>query len=182
MRELWRKVVLLVIDECSMVSTEMLQTIDAHLKLFRNNDRAPFGGVCVIMVGDLYQLPPVNGKALFHAQLHWPLLQLVDLEGNFRAAEDPTFAALLSRLRVANLTDEDESTLRRRAQSEPTAERSNAAMHLFPRRADVARHNADCVTRLASPDDEVPIVAVDQYNIPRVGPTADPEDVPDDDR
>eukprot|EP00971_Amphidinium_carterae_P143857 2850696-Amphidinium_carterae.1 len=66
MRELWRKVGLLVIDEASMVSAEMLETIDSHLKTFRKSE-LPFGGISVVLLGDLYQLPPVNGRPIFTA-------------------------------------------------------------------------------------------------------------------
>jgi ATP-dependent DNA helicase PIF1 len=49
----------LVIDEISMVSCEMLDAIDQFLRLNRRKPSKPFGGVQVIALGDLYQLPPV---------------------------------------------------------------------------------------------------------------------------
>lgn len=48
----------LVIDEVSMVRADMLDAIDFVLRSVRRR-AAPFGGVQVIMIGDLYQLPPV---------------------------------------------------------------------------------------------------------------------------
>lgn len=53
-----RSVDIMVIDEVSMVRCDMLDATDAILKHYRNNDR-PFGGVQLIMFGDLYQLSPV---------------------------------------------------------------------------------------------------------------------------
>lgn len=52
---------LLIIDEVSMLRTDMLDAIDDILRHFRNNHNEPFGGVQVLLIGDLFQLPPVVG-------------------------------------------------------------------------------------------------------------------------
>ena len=49
---------LLVIDEISMVRADLLDGVDSVLRRHRRNDR-PFGGVQLLMIGDLFQLPPV---------------------------------------------------------------------------------------------------------------------------
>lgn len=49
----------LIIDEISMVRCDMLDAIDMSLRVNRNDMVTPFGGVQVIMIGDLAQLPPV---------------------------------------------------------------------------------------------------------------------------
>lgn len=49
---------LLIIDEISMVRADILDAIDDILKRYRHNDR-PFGGVQLLMIGDIQQLPPV---------------------------------------------------------------------------------------------------------------------------
>ncbi len=49
---------LLIIDEISMVRADVLDGIDKTLKRFRNRNK-PFGGVQVLMIGDLQQLSPV---------------------------------------------------------------------------------------------------------------------------
>lgn len=48
----------LIIDEISMVRCDLLDAIDLVLRKYRNNQNA-FGGVQLLMIGDLYQLPPV---------------------------------------------------------------------------------------------------------------------------
>lgn len=58
-RELLRELELLVIDEVSMVRADMLDAIDAILRHFRRQPLIPFGGVQVLYIGDLFQLPPV---------------------------------------------------------------------------------------------------------------------------
>ncbi|RBL89659.1 helix-turn-helix domain-containing protein [Chitinophaga flava] len=59
---------LLIIDEVSMVRCDMLDAIDTILRHFRNKPLQPFGGVQVLFIGDLYQLPPVVPDA------EWQLL------------------------------------------------------------------------------------------------------------
>jgi ATP-dependent DNA helicase PIF1 len=49
---------LLIIDEVSMVRADVLDGVDAFLRLNRRSDAA-FGGVQIVLVGDLFQLPPV---------------------------------------------------------------------------------------------------------------------------
>lgn len=49
---------LLIIDEISMVRADILDAIDDILKRYRRNDK-PFGGVQLLMIGDIQQLPPV---------------------------------------------------------------------------------------------------------------------------
>ncbi|WP_091147350.1 ATP-dependent DNA helicase [Flavobacterium caeni] len=51
---------LLVIDEVSMVRCDMLDVIDKLLKTFRRTKFLPFGGVQVLLIGDTFQLPPVD--------------------------------------------------------------------------------------------------------------------------
>lgn len=58
-RELINELELLIIDEVSMVRCDMLDAMDAILRHFRKRLHEPFGGVQVLYIGDLYQLPPV---------------------------------------------------------------------------------------------------------------------------
>ncbi len=57
-RNIIKSLDLLVIDEISMVRADLLDSIDERLRRFRRNDR-PFGGVQMLMIGDMQQLPPV---------------------------------------------------------------------------------------------------------------------------
>lgn len=57
-RKLINELQLLIIDEVSMVRSDMLDAIDTVLKSIRKNFK-PFGGVQVLFIGDLFQLPPV---------------------------------------------------------------------------------------------------------------------------
>ena len=53
-----RSIDLLVIDEISMVRADLLDAIDDVLRRFRQNSK-PFGGVQLLLIGDIQQLPPV---------------------------------------------------------------------------------------------------------------------------
>lgn len=54
-----RSLELLIIDEVSMLRADVLDAIDGILRRYRRNPR-PFGGVQVLMIGDMQQLPPVT--------------------------------------------------------------------------------------------------------------------------
>jgi hypothetical protein len=58
-RELLQELELLVIDEVSMVRADTLDAVDTLLRHFRQQPLLPFGGVQMLYIGDLYQLPPV---------------------------------------------------------------------------------------------------------------------------
>jgi hypothetical protein len=66
----------LVIDEISMVPPYMIDTLDRILRVFRKRHHEPFGGVQLVMVGDLFQLPPVifDKDTLLEARRHYPSL------------------------------------------------------------------------------------------------------------
>jgi hypothetical protein len=57
-RKVLQALELLIIDEISMVRCDIPDAIDTILRHFRNSNK-PFGGVQVIFIGDMYQLPPV---------------------------------------------------------------------------------------------------------------------------
>lgn len=70
---------ILVIDEVSMLHGARLDMVNAACKLLRENDE-PFGGLQVVLVGDLFQLPPVSpGRDIFdfaHTSAAWEELNL----------------------------------------------------------------------------------------------------------
>jgi len=57
-RQIYQNLERIVIDEMSMVRADMLDAIDYSLRVNRDNS-LPFGGVQVVMIGDLLQLPPI---------------------------------------------------------------------------------------------------------------------------
>ena len=62
------KIDTILIDECSMIRCDVLDAIDQSLRLNRNSDES-FGGIQIILLGDLHQLPPVireNEREIFN--------------------------------------------------------------------------------------------------------------------
>lgn len=58
-RKLYQSLHTIVIDEVSMVRADMIDIIDRFMRLNGNQSSRPFGGVQMIFIGDLFQLPPV---------------------------------------------------------------------------------------------------------------------------
>ena len=112
--EYWRRATAIVIDEVSMVSDSMFRIIDRNLQIMKRKHDVPFGGLAVFLVGDFYQLTPPKGLPAFAATHLWSLLAVLELEGNHRAAADPSFSALLSRARLAQQTAQDVAALQGR--------------------------------------------------------------------
>jgi len=67
-RALLQELELLIIDEVSMVRADTLDAVDAIMRHFRQKESLPFGGVQMLYIGDLFQLPPVV------SQEEWQLL------------------------------------------------------------------------------------------------------------
>ncbi|MFN8278578.1 MAG: AAA family ATPase [Chitinophagales bacterium] len=123
-----REMDLLVIDEISMVRADVLDAIDFVLRTVRRI-REPMGGVQVMLIGDMYQLPPVvkpNDWAImqryytspyFFDSLVWKELNAVEIELKkvFRQT-DSRFVSLLNNIRNQELNEDDFELLRARYQ------------------------------------------------------------------
>lgn len=66
---IYKRLDTIVIDEISMVRADLLDCIDKFMRLNGNDTSLPFGGVQMIFIGDLYQLPPVLMSQDKHAFL-----------------------------------------------------------------------------------------------------------------
>jgi len=122
-QNLIRNVELLIIDEVSMLRADLLDAIDWTLRNVRKNN-SPFGGLQVLFIGDLLQLPPVikpeewsvlqkyyRGIFFFNAQvLQEQAPVYIELEKIFRQ-DDQLFIDLLNNLRNNQVTTEDQRLL-----------------------------------------------------------------------
>jgi ATP-dependent DNA helicase PIF1 len=116
---LYRNLDALVVDEISMVRADLLDCMDVFLRRHGPSPRKPFGGLQMIFIGDLYQLPPVvtsPERAAFSACYRTPYffsarvfekieLELVELEKIYRQ-HDPAFIALLNGVRNKEISDQ----------------------------------------------------------------------------
>lgn len=118
-----RNMELLIIDEVSMLRADLLDAMDYMMQTVRKKSTA-FGGVQVLYIGDLLQLPPVirdeewrtlktyyKGKFFFHShvvQQNPPLY--IELSKIFRQTDD-TFISVLNNLRNNEISQQDIQTL-----------------------------------------------------------------------
>ena len=126
--ELYTKLQTIIIDEVSMVRADLMDAIDVFLKLARSSDDV-FGGVQMIFIGDLYQLPPVvtrEDKEYFELVYKSPYffdsnvfkdpeftMEFVELEQVYRQT-DKAFINLLNAVRTKSITHEDLKVLNKR--------------------------------------------------------------------
>uniref|UniRef100_A0A1I8I983 ATP-dependent DNA helicase n=1 Tax=Macrostomum lignano TaxID=282301 RepID=A0A1I8I983_9PLAT len=115
MQEQWKDVRYIFIDEFSMLGQRLLRKVDARLReLFPEHSKQSFGGRSVILIGDVFQLPPVLDTQLYvynpnqkkhdilkseGYKLYMEFKKVVHLTEQVRQANDTEFAQLLDKLR-----------------------------------------------------------------------------------
>lgn len=103
----------LVIDEISMISDELFDKISEFLGIVRNKKTKPFGGIQIILCGDMCQLPPVDGDYCFKARAWAELgIEVVPLTIMVRQDEDLEFQKILLEARFGNCSDKSIEKLR----------------------------------------------------------------------
>lgn len=103
---------ILLIDEISMIDGGLLTKISAFLSIVRKDDRH-FGGIQIILSGDMHQLPPVQGTLVFNSEI-WKELELSVhiLTKIYRQENDLVFQEILERAKSGDVTDEDIAILK----------------------------------------------------------------------
>ena len=150
----------MIIDEISMVGSDMLFTIHKRLSEIKGTTNKLFGGVSVLSFGDLSQLPPVGQCAVYKlpksqmARLYgtvWNDFNGFELTEIMRQQEDQDFANLLRRVRTNDLTDEDKKQLESRVISKSDPDYPSDAVHVFATNALADEYNAEKLSQLRSP-------------------------------
>ena len=125
--DLIQKLDAIVIDEISMVRADLLDCVDLFLRLNGKNKQAPFGGIQMIFIGDLYQLPPVvtsHERDIFKTHYQSPYffsanclervgLEIIELEKIYRQ-RDAKFIHILNAIRTNTLQKEHLAHLNKR--------------------------------------------------------------------
>lgn len=110
-RERIQDLEILLVDEVSMMSSELFEKVEEFLRLVRKSKK-PFGGVQIIFVGDPFQLCPVSGNYFFDCELWKNSNFIVEvLSINMRQQGDLKFKELLDRVRYGVCNHEDLATL-----------------------------------------------------------------------
>lgn len=129
---------ILIIDEVSMLHSYRLDMVDRVCQAFKNNS-LPFGGMQVILCGDLFQLPPISRNGIKGEFVHmsevWEKMDIrvCYLHEQFRQ-EDMLFLQVLTDIREDNVTDETRSHL---------IERLNHSLDIDIPPTKLYTHNAD---------------------------------------
>ncbi len=125
--QLYKKVDLIIIDEISMIRADLLDCIDKFLRMNGKKKLAPFGGVQMIFVGDLYQLSPVvniNERKMFREYYKSEYFfdahvfknfsaEFIELEKNYRQ-HDNEFTEILNSVRNNTITQDQLKILNKR--------------------------------------------------------------------
>lgn len=118
----------IVIDEAPMVRVDILEAIDSALKLY-NGTKEPFGGIQMVLIGDIFQLSPITKKdsteeryiqdvwkdsfffnSFAYRSANWNKIELTKV---YRQ-KDPEFSSVLNRIRKGYQTDSDLEFINRR--------------------------------------------------------------------
>jgi len=125
--QIYKKIDAIVIDEISMVRADLLDCVDKFLRLNGKKKNLPFGGVQMIFIGDLYQLPPIisrDEKEIFkeHYKSGYFFssfvfenfeMDFVELEKIYRQ-KDEQFISVLNNVRNNSVSSEDLAKLNER--------------------------------------------------------------------
>jgi ATP-dependent DNA helicase PIF1 len=118
---------MIIIDEISMVRADLLDCVDKFLRLNGANMDAPFGGLQMVFIGDLYQLPPVinnTEREVYETIYKTPYfygarvfnnfkMEFIELKKVYRQ-QDRNFIHILNAIRNNSVEEEDLESLNRR--------------------------------------------------------------------
>lgn len=132
--QLYKKADCVVIDEVSMLRADLLDAIDAFLRRNGPDASLPFGGIQIVMIGDIFQLPPIVGQPerdvffeyydspyfFSSAAFRGTRFACVELPVVFRQ-KDPDFVYLLDKIRAGDVDRDVVEMLQQRVQPDASA-------------------------------------------------------------
>jgi len=161
--DLYRKLEAVIIDEISMVRADLLDCVEKFLRLNGPSPRAWFGGVQMIFIGDLYQLPPVvttSEREIFRSRYETPYffsaslfrdpgfdMEFVELEKVYRQT-DEDFVRLLNSIRNGSATEEDIARLNSKCDPEFIPPKKDFYIYLTSTNDLAASRNREKLDRL----------------------------------
>jgi ATP-dependent exoDNAse (exonuclease V) alpha subunit len=153
----------IVIDEISMVRADLLDCVDKFLRLNGPNRNNTFGGIQMIFVGDLYQLPPVvtkDEKEILSSMYETPYffsahvfnhleMEFIELQKIYRQ-HDEHFISLLNAIRNKSITNEGLELLNQRYIPDYEPALDDFYVHLTPTNELAERINCKQLDKLAN--------------------------------
>ncbi|XP_071491265.1 ATP-dependent DNA helicase PIF1-like [Diadema antillarum] len=151
---------ILIIDEVSMVGSQMMMTVDQRLREIKGIDE-PFGRTSVLAFGDFYPLAPVCQRFVFEESVdiftrlagslwedHFHIAELTEI---MRQKDDKLFAQLLNLVREGLHTKDDVMTLMERTVDPNTDGYPTCALHVFTTKSRVDEYNKSKLADLPAP-------------------------------
>src|SRR5262249_52453814 len=152
------------IDEVSMVRADVMDAVDRALRVQRENLSTPFGGVQVVLCGDLFQLPPIvrdgDMRAFFDAHYGGPFFFLAPVFAELRPSylefttiyrqRDATFIRVLNKLREHDLDAELFALLNARVQRGGKGPPPAAFITLTTTNEAAFRRNHACLDQISA--------------------------------
>lgn len=133
---------ILVIDEISMMSAAVFEKIDDICRIIRKRRKEPFGGMQVVIVGDLLQLEFIKDREnpdtrlIFESNVFKQFI-MINLKKNFRQEGDIVYSEILSRMRIGESTIKDIDTLMTRKIDANDIESKSIQIVVTNKKADV---------------------------------------------
>lgn len=175
-RDLIRELDLLIIDEISMVRADTMDAIDAVLRSVRRRPHDPFGGVQMLFIGDMFQLPPVirdnewelmseyyNSPFFFDAQVVKEASPLyIELKKIYRQT-DREFISILNNVRNNSCTEEDLERLQLNYHPNFIPDRHEGFITLTSHNHKADTINQQELDRLPSPIQKLEAVVINDF-------------------
>ncbi|MDF3033588.1 MAG: ATP-dependent exoDNAse [Alphaproteobacteria bacterium] len=160
-RDMYRNLDAIVIDEISMVRADLLDCVDRFLRFNGKNPQEPFGGLQMMFIGDLYQLPPVvtsQEKEAFQAHYKSPYffsahffdtfrMEVIELDQIYRQ-KDVNFIHLLNAIRNQTFTEADIAKLNTRVKEDFEPPEDGYFVYLTPYTANAHALNEEKLEKL----------------------------------
>ena len=165
----YRDLSVVMIDEISMVGNNLFNYVNLRLQEIKGNKK-PFGGVHMIVIGDLFQLKPVFDHWIFDDltseygslatnlwKTHFSFVELTEI---MRQKGDQQFANILNRLREGNHNEEDIKVLENRLINNEQMEQVMDVTHLYATNQHVNNYNTAVYNRSLNEKFEVKAIDV----------------------
>jgi ATP-dependent DNA helicase PIF1 len=176
-QELFAALDTVVIDEVSMVRADLMDGIDYSLRINRGRLKEPFGGVQLILVGDLCQLPPIvekdlaeyfkdtyEGPFFFSAEIIKEINpEVIELQKVFRQ-NDPEFVELLNKVRNNRIQPSDLRRLNERHGKDPASDKSRLAITLTSTNAQASEINLSHLDSLNAEEHVFDAIVQDDFD------------------
>ena len=157
-----RAVQVIMIDEISMVSAQLLDKISEYLQRIRKC-HDPFGGIQMIFIGDICQLKAVEGSFMFRSKEYRAAKVRTHVLTKCFRQSDPTFLKILNEIRYGHCSDETFKILKSRKMIDDEYSGGLQPMKILATNAEVNRVNEEELHAICEKSGLTPIVFPVKY-------------------